>query len=147
MRFQQTQASCGPAALRNALLARGVERSEEELAKLCGYRADIGTSPKGMMRALILIAKDHPALLPGPFAERQSDVAMLRLLAAHRAGYVAILLVDSDEHWVVSFGTLGDQIIHVSDSADSEMVLHYTAEQLLARWRGPGRKPYYGILV
>jgi len=147
MRFQSTQASCGPAALRNALLARGIERSEEELAKLSGYNAAKGTSPKGMMRALIMIAKDEPGVLPAPMSERQEDVALLRLRAAHDAGHVAILIVDNDEHWVVSFGTLGRDIFHISDSADSEMVLHYSPQQLVERWRGPGRRPFYGIIV
>lgn len=147
MRFQSTQASCGPAALRNALLARSIVRSEEELAKLSGYRADVGTSPRGMMRALILIAKDHPELMPAPLAEARADIALLRLMAAHRAGSVVILLVDSYEHWVVSFGTLGDKVIHVADSADNEMVAHYNPEELLQRWRGVGKKPYYGIIV
>lgn len=147
MRFQSTQASCGPAALRNALLARGIVRSEEELAQLSGYRADVGTTPRGMMRALILVAKDHPELMPGPMSESKADIAILRLMAAHRAGMVAILLVDSDEHWVVSFGTLGDRVIHVSDSADSEMVLHYSPERLIERWRGTSRKAFYGIIV
>lgn len=147
MRFQSTQASCGPAALRNALLARGVERSEEELAKLSGYKAPQGTSPKGMMRALIAVARDLPHILPAPIAEKDEDVAILRLRAAHDSGHVAILIVDNDEHWVVSFGTLGRSIFHISDSADSEMVQHLTPDKLIARWRGPGRKPFYAILV
>ena len=147
MRFQSTQASCGPAALRNALLVRGVERSEEELAALCGYKPSNGTSAKGMMRALILVAKEHPGLMPAVLAESRGDVAILRLMAAHRAGIVGVLLVDNWEHWVVSFGTLGEATVHVSDSDDTELVKHYSLEQLERRWRGAGRKPYYGILI
>lgn len=146
MRFQSNQASCGPASLRNALLARGISRSEDELAKLSGCTTD-GTHARGMMRALLLVAKEHPGLLPGVLAERRPDIAILKLLAAHRAGSAAILCVDKYQHWVCSFGTLGDSVIHVADSADSEMVLHYSPGQLIERWQGEGAKPYYGILL
>lgn len=147
MRLQSTSASCGPSALRTALMVRGITRGEQELEKLCGYKPAVGTTARGMVRALLAIAKDYPQIMPCPASEARADIALLRLMAAHRAGLVSILLVDNHEHWVVSFGTLGDNTIHVADSDDSEMVLHYSPEQLLARWRGPGKKPFYGIIV
>lgn len=146
MRFQTTQASCGPAALRNALMARGLARSEDELAKLAGCTVE-GTTARGMMRALCLVAKEQPGLMPGVLSERREDIALLRLLAAHRAGLAAILCVDEDQHWVTSFGLLGESVIHVADSAHDEMVLHYSPEQLVARWWGLGRSPFYAILI
>src|SRR5689334_13934959 len=99
MRLQSTTASCGPAALRNALLARGIERSEDELASLAGYKAADGTSARGMVRALVLVAKDHPELMPAVLSEAREDIAVLRLMAAHRAGLVGVLLVDNWDHW------------------------------------------------
>jgi hypothetical protein len=35
----------------------------------------------------------------------------------------------------------------VSDPAENEMVLHMTPSELMQRWHGPGRKPYYGVIV
>lgn len=99
------------------------------------------------MQALIAIAKDNPQIFPAPLSERREDVAVLKLKAAHDAGLVGILLVDNWEHWVVSFGTLGQGIIHVADSADTELVRHYSPEVLARRWKGPGRSPFYGVLV
>lgn len=146
MRFQSHAASCGPASLRTALMARGVTRSEDELAKLSGCTTN-GTTAKGMMKALLLVAKEHPVLLPGVLSESREEIALMWLAQAHRAGYAAILCVDNDEHWVVSFGMLGESVFHIADSADEEMVLHYTRPQLAARWRGLGKKPFYGIVV
>ena len=152
MRFQSTQASCGPAALRNALLCHRIERSEAELELLTGCTAPDGTSPKGIVKALSLVAKDAPSVSPSVLSEARPDVAILRVIAALQAGHVVILCVDEFEHWVVAFGLLGMGariIVHVSDSADSEMVQHLTPDELLARWRGPEgtRKPYFGVIV
>lgn len=99
------------------------------------------------MQAVIAIAKDDPRLFPSVLSERREDVAVLKLKSALDAGIVGILLVDNWEHWVVSFGTLGNQVIHVADSDNQELVLHYSPEQLARRWAGPGRNPFYAILV
>lgn len=149
MRYQSTAASCGPTALRNGLRARGIERSEDELAALSGCTVD-GTGAKGMLAALRKIAVDHPELTPAVLTESRPDIALLRLLEAHRCGSVVILSVDQDEHWVVSFGLLGSGAgirLHVADSQDGELIRHYTPSALLERWRGLGRRPYYGIIV
>lgn len=94
-----------------------------------------------------MIAVDEPRLRPGVINERRADVAILKLRAAHSLGIVGILCVDGYEHWVTSFGMLGNDVFHVVDSANDELVLHYTPAELLERWRGPGRSPYYGILL
>ncbi len=146
MRFQSTSASCGPAALRNALLARGVVRSEDELSQLAGCTSE-GTTAKGMMRALILVAKDNPGIMPGVISEAKGDVALLRLWASLRSGNVVIQCVDQFEHWVCAFGLLGENTVHVADSGSTELVHHYNPGEMLRRWQGLGRKPYYGIVV
>lgn len=150
MRLQSTQANCGPACLRNALLCHGITRSETELESLAGTSGATGTSPKGLISALKAIAVDHSEVSPGVIHESRADVALLRLLAVLDAGHVVILCADSNEHWILAFGTLGSGariIVHVSDPADNEMVQHLRPDELLARWKGPGRKPYYGIIV
>lgn len=150
MRFQSSQANCGPAALRNALQCHGVERAEAELETLTGCSAADGTSATGMIKALRLIAKDHPDIAPGVVHEGRDNVALLMLLETLRSGHVMILLVDDWEHWVVAFGLLGggkNIRVHVSDSANSELVEHHTPATIMARWKGQGRKPYYGIVV
>lgn len=150
MRFQSNQANCGPAALRNALQCHGVSRSEQELEKLTGCSAAEGTTPRGILKALTLVAKDHPEVSPGVINEGRENVALLQLLESLRNGHVVILLVDEWDHWVVAFGLLGSGSgirIHLSDSADAELIQHHTPKSILARWKGQGRKPYYGIVV
>jgi ABC-type bacteriocin/lantibiotic exporter with double-glycine peptidase domain len=150
LRLQSTQANCGPACLRNALLCHGINRSEQELEQLAGTTGTNGTSGKGLIKALSSIAQEHPNVRPGVIAEGRADVAILKLLAALDAGHVIILCADNDEHWILAFGTLGSGarvLIHVCDPAENEMVLHMRPEALLARWKGPGRKPYYGVIV
>ncbi len=150
MRFQSTAASCGPACLRNALLCHGVIRSEAELETLTGCTATDGTSPKGILRALASISQEHPQVKPGVISESRPDVAILKLVAALTSGHVVIMCVDNEDHWVVGFGLLGSGAsvtIHVSDPADSEMVEHMAPSDLLRRWEGQGRKPYFGVIV
>jgi hypothetical protein len=150
MRFQSNQANCGPAALRNALQCHGISRAEQELERLTGCTAAEGTTPRGILKALALVAKDHPEITPGVISEGRETIALLRLLEALRNGNVGILLVDDWDHWVVAFGLLGggkNIRIHLSDSADSELIQHHSPQSLINRWKGQGRKPYYGIVV
>lgn len=147
MRFQSTQASCGPAALRNALRARGIERTEEELGRLAGYRPDYGTSPQGLQRALRAIATEHPDVEPAVIREADPHKAVALLRDALSRGFVALMTVDNDEHWVVCFGLLGTERFHVADSAHDEMVLHYNPAELKTRWKGQGRWPYFAIIL
>lgn len=51
--FQETLGAsmCGPASLKIVLDYYGVEKSEKELAKLCGAKKDLGTDDQGIKRA------------------------------------------------------------------------------------------------
>ena len=148
MRFQSNASSCGPAALRNALLCLGITRSEQELETLSGCSAADGTSPKSVLKALRLIGQDSALGIPwGVINESREDVALLRLIFALQSGHPVIMVVDNDEHWVVAFGLLGNTVVHVVDSADSELVQHLNPSALMHRWHGQGRKPFYGIVV
>jgi predicted double-glycine peptidase len=51
--FQETlhAGMCGPASLKMVLAYYGVEKTEEELAKLCGTDPELGTSEEGIKRA------------------------------------------------------------------------------------------------
>jgi len=51
--FQETlnAGMCGPASLKIVLNYYGVEKSEKELAKLCGAKKDLGTDALGIKRA------------------------------------------------------------------------------------------------
>src|SRR5690349_6458198 len=107
MRLQSIQANCGPACLRNALLCHGITRSEVELEQLCGTTGTDGTPPPKLISGLKAIALEHPTLSPGVLYETRADVALLKLIATLQAGHVVIMLVDSNEHYILAFGLLG----------------------------------------
>jgi len=52
--FQETLnvGMCGPASLKIVLDYYGIEKSEKELAKLCGTKNNLGTDDKGLKRAV-----------------------------------------------------------------------------------------------
>lgn len=52
--FQETlnAGMCGPASLKIVLAYYGVEKSEQELAKMCGTDEDLGTDDQGLKRAV-----------------------------------------------------------------------------------------------
>lgn len=151
MRFQSNQSSCGPAALRNALLCIGIKRSEEELEKLTGMTPSDGTSAKGLLKALQAISKEHPEIDPAVIAENKGDIAILRLLEALRSGHPVILVTEGGSHWATAFGILGvageKLMIHVADSAEVELVLHFTPQELIKAWKSDEKKAYYGVVV
>ena len=143
MRMQDTQANCGPAAMSNALAALGIVRPTQECEKLCKTTATKGTSPQKLQTGL----KAIEGLTPTVIKEKRSDVAILRLEKALSLGRPAIICVGDGTHWVATVGRLGDRYL-VADSADVELVLSKTADELAAWWHERGAtNPYYGVIL
>lgn len=147
MRFQSNAANCGPAALRNALLCRGIVRSEAELETLVECTPAEGTSAKGILKALKAIQKEHPEVEGSVISEARSDVGLLKILANVQFGNPIIVCVDNNEHWATVIGMLGQNIFLMADPADEELVLCYKPAEFLARWKSGARKAYFGIVV
>lgn len=147
MRYQSNRASCGPAALHNALAALGINRSEDELIALCKQTAD-GTSPAKLIRAIKSISSGAPEaeLIGEPFKRKAFADAWVGLwfLVAQR-GRPVILCVDAFDHWVACVGALGDRFM-VVDSAELGLVFYYDRVGLEKRWAGPNGG-YHGIIV
>ncbi len=49
--FRETPHKCGPASLKMVLNYYGVEKSERELANMCGTKKELGTRAEGITRA------------------------------------------------------------------------------------------------
>lgn len=141
MRLQDSQANCGPTAVKNALCALGIERSTEECEKLCRCTAD-GTSPANLFRGLEAIHELNPQKID----EYKEYVAVLLLESALSEGRPVIVLVDNSEHWVAAIGLLGKRI-QIADGADSELVISYPLSAFAKRWQNSTSKrhSYYGI--
>jgi hypothetical protein len=80
------------------------------------------------------------------FLRLSENVAPLYLW--HRTKHVgrpSVLVVDLDEHYVALVGSLGDRFI-VIDSAENQLVFHYSQNELMARWKSQNES-YYAIVL
>lgn len=140
--YQTNRASCGPAALQNALEALGIIRTEAELITLTGQTAN-GTSPKQIIRAIRAIGE---ATRGDTFAARKGGEATIALWhCISQEGRPVILCVDKFEHWVACTGYIGNRFVIV-DSAELGLVDYYTGPELIERWTGPNGG-FYGIIL
>jgi ABC-type bacteriocin/lantibiotic exporter with double-glycine peptidase domain len=139
MRYQSRKSSCGPASLANALEAIGVVRSEDELATMSKQDTD-GASSINLRKAAESIGVEVINVI-----EQRSASAGWALGHYLRSGYSGLLVVDNDEHWIAVVGILGNRFI-VIDSADDELVLYYSLNELVSRW-GNDNDKYSGFFI
>lgn len=145
MRYQSNRASCGPAALHNALAALGITRSEDELVQLCKQTPD-GTSSRNIAKAIQSISTTEQPLRGQTFGFKGANEALVSIwYYVSYLGRPCILAVDGWEHWVTIIGHLGTRF-GVADSANNALVLYYSPDELTTRWEGPNGG-YYGIIV
>lgn len=127
----------------NAGCALGRTVSLDDCERACAVSATDGTDTKNLLKGL----KSLGFKVVAEIKEGRADVALLRLLASLQEGHAAILAVDSDTHWVAAVGRLGSRVF-VADSAESELVLSYTAEHLALRWKhNQSRTKFYGVVM
>jgi len=139
LRYQSRKSSCGPASLVNALEAIGIERSEDEIGTLAKQDTN-GTTPLRMRRAAESIGVEVLNV-----CEKRQEVAGWLIESQLRSGNPGIIVVDNDEHWVSVVGLLGDTFI-VADPADNDLLLFYSLQGLLDRWKNPDGK-YAGFFL
>ena len=144
-RLQSRKSSCGPNALKNALEALGIERTEDELGVLSKQTTE-GTSQSGLERAIESIGKgDNIILSCSRIYEQRRETAGWALSASVRAGCPVIAVVDNLDHWVSVVGLLNETFIAV-DGASNDLVLYYSLDDFLTRWESDTGK-FYGIIV
>lgn len=146
MKLQDSKANCGPTALANALEAMGHVRSVEELAKLCGTNATQGTPIPGLIRAIKLLKEpcdldEHRLIRTASF-----DLAAGALQRALAQGRAAVMLVDTGEHYVAGFGSLGSRF-HIADSADERLVVSVDDDKLREWWDSGGRYKHWAVIL
>lgn len=92
--------TCGPAALRHALLFHGVRASTRRLARLAGITRTFAedTTP-GLVRACREASRGKCWMVPkGPY--ETAGLLKLALLNLHTEGAPVLVCLDSWEHWV-----------------------------------------------
>ncbi|HXF95694.1 MAG TPA: hypothetical protein VNI61_06285 [Gemmatimonadales bacterium] len=108
--------TCGPFALKHALLALGVFAPEDDLARLAGSTEERGTDEPGLRRAaraygtdLLLVRKARP----GP-ARRELEGWLAR-------GVPVLLCVDQWEHWLTAVAAYDGQVVVFDSKYDAPL--------------------------
>lgn len=132
MRQQDSESNCGVYAVRNALFAMGIERTAAELEKVLGTTATDGTNIRRMLKYLATVENCDPVRIK----EKRSDVALLKLEHALRAGRPVIIswtTEDPGDHWVAAVGMLGELFL-IADSAEMELVMSFSVDEVQEKW-------------
>ncbi len=140
MKLQNARHNCGAVALINALMAAGHQSPNEDgMAKIAKTSPTRGTSSKGLRNALETLGLSEAVL-----STKSALMAAEALIGCLQGGSPVLLCVDGGSHWVAAVGKLGSRFL-VADSAEAELVLSLSREELLCRWGNDGN--YYGIVV
>ncbi|MEO8399653.1 MAG: cysteine peptidase family C39 domain-containing protein [Ignavibacteriaceae bacterium] len=120
---------CGPFALKYALVMLGRFENEREIGKKAGSTWWYGTDEIGLAKA----AKSFNCNMK--YFRRETPSEAIKVLSHHlKQGLPCILSVDNWEHWFTVITEQQKKFI-VVDSALDKVIVIYTANQLLKRWK------------
>lgn len=142
MKYQDEQYNCGPVALANALEAMDIERSVEELTKLCKTTTR-GTSAANLARA----AESVEGTDPWVFHSANPLVAALVIRQVLQGGRAAVLSVAGEapgDHYAAAIGVCGDNVI-VADPSGG--VYSYNEKDLLEFWDSGSRSRHWMLVL
>ena len=128
-RPQPNDWTCGPFALKHALIALGRRVESEELARIAGTHWWSGTDEVRLARAARAQDCDLPVI-----RHRRPEKARIELLAYLRKKLPVLLCVDNWSHWIVVLTYEKGQFV-VIDSLLEPVLNVLTWPQLLRRWR------------
>jgi ABC-type bacteriocin/lantibiotic exporter with double-glycine peptidase domain len=110
--------TCGPFALKHALLAHGVFTPAEELARAAGSTEEGGTDERQLQRAArthrvdVLVVREQTA----GDARRNLDTWLKR-------GIPVLLCVDEWEHWLTAVAADGEHVVVFDSKYDTPLRL------------------------
>lgn len=114
MHFQQTEWSCGPASVQNALEVLHRRVSQASLYEVCGTTEGDGTDEDGIKRALLANRCTVDEWRSSCWRDSER---WLRL--SLRAGRPAILCTDRWSHWVCAIGMVGADVLVFDPARES----------------------------
>ncbi|MEI7811542.1 MAG: cysteine peptidase family C39 domain-containing protein [Ignavibacteria bacterium] len=126
---QPNKYSCGPFALKYALVMLGIFRHEKEIAEVAGSNWWSGTDEIGLARA----AKKFNCKM-NYFHSEDPDKAFALLDGQLDKGLPCILSVNNWEHWLTVLGCQHDKYIIV-DSGLERVIAILNPSKLLKRWK------------
>lgn len=142
---QQTKFTCGPASIRNCLLALGYLYSEKKIRNLSGTDKENGTNEKKIFKALKALGFSYKFFL------NKSDKAFKqKLLYNIKKGNKLILLTDHEDHWISVVGYNNRKLI-VIDPEQKRNRIELTPKEL-SLWclnfnKRSKETYYYGIVI
>lgn len=142
---QQTKFTCGPASIRNCLLALGYIYSERRIRFFAGTDKINGTSERKIFRALRLLGFRHKE-----FFNKSEQAFRQRVLYNAKKGNKMIILTDHEDHWI-SIVDYCNKKLEVIDPQQKRNKIQMTPKEL-GKWCLNFDKRikdtyYYGIII
>lgn len=149
---QQEDYTCGPASLRAALAAFGIDASEDELAQAAGTD-ETGTSAEGLERAVTdfglrgeVYTQANPADVQAWLAEGKVPICCLQAMGDGDAA-----LAWDRSHWIVPCAVRyerGQVLFDCADPTQPGVLVSLSSSDLAARWHGYDQgEALYGLAV
>jgi len=142
---QQTAFTCGPASIRNCLLAMGYIYSERKIRELASCDRENGTSEKKIKRALKTLEFECKE-----FHNRSEAAFKQRVIYNLKKGNKIILLTDHEDHWI-SAVEYDHRHITIIDPEQKRIKKVLTPKEL-CKWclnfnKRTRETYYYGIII
>ncbi|MGA2668839.1 MAG: cysteine peptidase family C39 domain-containing protein [Ignavibacteria bacterium] len=142
---QETEFSCGPASIRNALLSMGYKVSERKIRKLAGSDKNNGTSEKKLLKALRVLDFKYKE-----FYNKSESAFKQRVIYNLKKNNRLVILTDNEDHWI---SVVGYEYKHLSviDPEVRRVKKQLTPKELSMWCRNFNKTKkdtyYYGIII
>ncbi len=142
---QETKFSCGPASIRNSLIALGYLFSERKIRELSGSDRYNGTSEKKICRAIKQLGFEYKT-----FQNKSETAFKQRVVYNLKKGNKLILLTDHEDHWI-SVVEYENKYLTVIDPEQKRVKKQLTPKSL-SKWclnynKRTEETYYYGIII
>jgi ABC-type bacteriocin/lantibiotic exporter with double-glycine peptidase domain len=142
---QETKFSCGPASIRNSLLALGYIYSERYIREISGSDRLLGTSEKKITKALRFLGFNYKE-----FYNKSESAFKQRVVYNLRKGNKMIVLTDHEDHWI-SVVEYENKYLTIIDPEQKRIRRRLTPKEF-AKWclnfnKRTRNTYYYGIII
>lgn len=142
---QETGFTCGPASVRNCLLAMGHRVSERRIRELSGTDKNNGTDEKKLLRAIKSLGFQYKE-----FYNKSESAFKQRVVYNLKKNNKLIILTDHEYHWI-SVVDYQNKYLSIIDSWARKIKKELTPKEL-SRWclnfnKKTKETYYYGIII
>jgi ABC-type bacteriocin/lantibiotic exporter with double-glycine peptidase domain len=142
---QETKFTCGPASVRNSLVAMGYTFSERKIRNLAGTNRNNGTSEKKIFKALHALGFRYKE-----FHNKSDRAFKQRITYNMKKGNKLIVLTDHEDHWI-SVVDYSNKILEVVDPERKRVKMQMTPTEL-SKWclnfnKRTKNTYYFGIII